>query len=89
MLPLVEFALTIPPVTQSLDAGLLARWKFDEGSGLVVADSSGNGRNLTLSANGAWGDGHTGRALDLHVANVDAESPRIELPNVFPVVMWL
>ena len=82
-------AVKSQPVVQSLDTGLLARWTFDEGSGVVAADSSGNGRDLTLNTDGAWGDGHSGKALDLHAANVNAESPRIELPEVFTIALWL
>ena len=82
-------AVETPPVAQSLDAGLLARWTFDEGAGVVAADVSGNGRNLTLSADGAWGEGHAGKALDLHAVKADVESPRLALPNVFTIALWL
>ena len=78
-----------PPVAQALDTGLLARWTFDEGEGLVAADASGHGRNLTLSADGAWGEGHAGKALDLHATKADVESPRLALPNVFTIALWL
>lgn len=82
-------AVQTPPVAQLLDRGLLARWTFDEGAGVIAADSSGNGRNLTLSDGGAWGDGNGGKALDLHAAKADVESPRIALPNVFTIALWL
>lgn len=48
---------------------LLAWWKFDETSGTTAADSSGNGRDLTLVGSAAWlGTGlHSGstKSLDL------------------------
>ncbi len=82
-------AVKAPSVAQSLDTGLLARWTFDEGAGVIAKDVSGNGRDLTLSVEGAWGEGHSGKALDLHAVKVNAESPRIELPNVFTIALWL
>jgi len=36
------------------DQGLVGWWKFDEGSGTVAADSSGNGRDGTLVSNPVW-----------------------------------
>ncbi|MCC6574960.1 MAG: carboxypeptidase regulatory-like domain-containing protein [Planctomycetes bacterium] len=45
-------ALSTPPVSVSTGAaggGLLAEWKFDEGSGTIATDSSGNGHNGTLT----------------------------------------
>ncbi len=41
-----------PPACISTDVGLKAYWKFDEGSGSTVIDSSGNGNNGTM-VNGA------------------------------------
>lgn len=82
-------AVQTPPVAQSLDAGLLARWTFDEGAGLVAADASGRGHDLTLSASGAWGEGRIGRALDLHAAKADVVSPRLDLPDVFTIALWV
>jgi hypothetical protein len=39
-------AWTIP--VKAADSGLVGWWKFDEGSGTVAADSSGNGNDGTL-----------------------------------------
>ena len=46
-------------------AGLIAYWRFNEGSGTSVADSSGNGQPMTLSSAGAnWTtSGHQGSAV--------------------------
>ena len=35
-------------------AGLIAYWRFNEGNGTTVADSSGNGQSLTISSNNGW-----------------------------------
>ena len=42
--------------------GLVGAWSFDEGSGAVVADSSGNGRNGTI-VDPTWDTGIQGSAL--------------------------
>src|SRR5204862_5079984 len=48
-------------------AGLIAFWRFDDGSGTTVVDSSGNGQTLTLSASGAdWATGHAGGGLSVN-----------------------
>jgi len=50
------------------DENLFAYWAFDDGSGLVAIDSSGNGRNGTLNGtmtDGDWIDGVSGKGLDL------------------------
>jgi hypothetical protein len=56
-------------------AGLIAHWLFDEGAGTSVADSSGNGQLMTLSATGAtWlGQGHQGKAITFDGSNGYAE----------------
>ena len=58
-------------------AALVAHWKIDEGTGTLVADSSGNNRNGTVSAMGAtWTaadlppvPGGTSAAMDMDGAN--------------------
>ncbi|MFD0616118.1 LamG-like jellyroll fold domain-containing protein [Paenibacillus sp. GCM10027629] len=57
------------PLTTSISvtvkaAELVAHWKFDEGSGTTVGDSSGNGNAGTLVNNPTWNDsGKIGGAL--------------------------
>ena len=46
----------------ALDSGLLAWWRFDEGAGTNVLDSSGNGIHGTF-AGGVWQPGRVGNAL--------------------------
>jgi hypothetical protein len=43
--------------------GLMGRWKFDETSGTVAADSSGNGNNAILYGNAAWTTGKNGGGI--------------------------
>ena len=49
-------------------AGLIAAYSFDEGSGGVVNDASGNGWNGTI-VGAAWAAGRYGTALDFDGAN--------------------
>ncbi len=75
------------PVAEQLHAGLLAHWTFDGPDG--ARDASGNGRDLKMSADAMFSDGRLGKALDLRAAKVDVESPRIELPAVFSIALWV
>lgn len=68
-------AVAVDP--RGLAMGLVAHWTFDEGSGTVVGDSSGNGRDGQLTG-GTWsGDGRFGGALTL------ASGDQVVVPN-FP-----
>jgi len=46
-------------------ADLVLHWRFDEGSGAIVHDSSGNGHDGTVVGDPAWVAGKIGGALDL------------------------
>ena len=56
--------LVLAPATAlaSSDDGLVAEWHFDEGSGSVLVDSSGNGNDGTIYG-ATWVDGKHGTAL--------------------------
>jgi hypothetical protein len=56
-------------------AGLVGWWKFDEGSGTVAKDSSGNGNDGTIFG-AVWGVGKYGQALDF-----DGVSSYVSVPN--------
>jgi PGF-CTERM protein/uncharacterized repeat protein (TIGR01451 family) len=54
----------VPATAQAKsDYGLVAEWHFDEGSGGVVKDSSGNGNDGTIHG-AKWVDGKYGKALE-------------------------
>ena len=48
---------------QTASAELVGWWKFNEGSGTVAKDSSGNGYDGTISGNAVWTAGQYGDAL--------------------------
>src|SRR5437867_11877692 len=59
--PSAEVSASFTQATTS--SGLVAYWKFDEGSGTTVADSSGNGNTGTLTNGALWSAGIVGKAL--------------------------
>src|SRR5439155_25913356 len=60
-------AVTAPPPAGG--RGPLALWSLDEGTGMQVADSSGNGYNGLVLNGGAWTAGRLGQALSFDGAN--------------------
>jgi hypothetical protein len=56
--------------------GLVGWWKLDEGSGVTVADSSGDNLNGTIVGNPAWVDGVADKALKL-----DGDGDYVDLGN--------
>jgi len=61
----------------SVSAKLILHWRFDEGSGTIVRDSSGNGRDGVFEGNPTWVAGKIGGALDFAGAGervVDADA---------------
>jgi hypothetical protein len=64
-------------------AGLAARWKFDETSGTVAADSSGWGRNGTVTGTAVWTTGKQNNSIQLNGATyVSANAAGITAKNV-------
>jgi hypothetical protein len=82
-----------------IDPGLLAYWRFDDGAGTLVADSSGRGHDGTLIGNGAtpmpvWTTGKVRGALafDGQTFVRVPDSPdwdQIGSANAFTVVAWV
>jgi hypothetical protein len=73
-----------------LTSGLVGHWTFDEGSGLLANDSSGNGRTGTISGpSWSWIAGRFGSAL--HFGGAD----QVSIPGLPPatdsysVAAWL
>jgi hypothetical protein len=73
-------------------ATLTGHWTFDEGSGTVAADSSGDGHPLTLQTGASWGPGVLGpRALSVNGGQqyAAAAGPVIDTTQSFTVSAWV
>lgn len=70
---------------------LVGHWKFDEGSGTIAADSSGNGNTGTLNGP-TWVDGKYGKALSFNGVNnyvrVEASSS-LDVTTQVTVEAWV
>ncbi|MHC4240242.1 MAG: LamG-like jellyroll fold domain-containing protein [Planctomycetota bacterium] len=69
--------------------GLVGWWKFDEGKGETIADSSGHGNNGTVFGITSWVDGFVGpKALKITGGGVTIpDKAELRPPNV-TVAMW-
>jgi hypothetical protein len=65
----VESDLTEVLVKDGILNGLVGWWKFDEASGTVAYDSSGNGNDGNLTNGPTWTNGKIGGALNFANAN--------------------
>jgi len=73
-------------------SGLVAQWKFDEGSGMIACDSSGNGNNGTLVNAPLWTAGKIGNALYFDGVNdnvVVAAASSLDLSGAFTLSAWV
>ncbi len=82
------FSVTVPTVPTPA-----AHWTFDEGTGTIANDSSGNGNTATLGAGVSWVTGNVGSgAISLNgTANsvVTANGPIINTAGSFTVSAWV
>lgn len=71
--------LELPTISaeNSVSSGLVAEWKFDEGSGTTAVDSSGNGNTGTLLNGPTWVLGKVGNALSF-----DGVDDSVSVPTV-------
>lgn len=76
----------------SLASGLLAYWRFEDGTGSAIAvDSSGGGNLGTLTdmdPDTAWGTGRIGGALNFDGANDYVDVAPIDLTGAFTISLW-
>ena len=74
------------------ESGLVAHWKFDEGSGTAASDSSGSGNAGALTNGPLWTDGRIGKGLffdgvDDHVRVADSNS--LDVSSSFTLSAWV
>jgi hypothetical protein len=70
---------------------MAAWWKFDEGSGTITADSSGNGNDGTLVNNPTWVTGVFSNALQFNPASIQEVrvQPSRAVTGTFTVTAWV
>ena len=74
----------------SASADLAAHWRFDDGSGTIAADTSGNGLDGTLVGNPQWVEGRLGGALQFDGSGARVVAPNIPFDNrSFTIMMWV
>jgi hypothetical protein len=81
---------TVAP-TQTPSSGLVAHWAFDEGSGFLAGDSSGNGYTATLVNGTGWVPGRVGTALSFDGVNDHATvvSGNFGLDTEISILLWV
>jgi hypothetical protein len=68
------------PAAPPSDPTLVGYWTFDEGSGTVAGDSSGNGDNGTIIGEVTWIAGQVGpSALSFH--GIGNQNPHVDVPD--------
>ena len=77
---------------RTASAELVGYWSFDEGSGAIAKDGSGNGNDGTLENGTAWTDGKFGYAVQFDGTNdyVNIGKPdKLSITGDFTFSMWL
>src|SRR3990172_9425625 len=67
-------------------------WTFDEGSGLVTQDSSGNGNHGTLNGAVAWTVGKSGSALSFNGGSdrvLVPDAPSLDITDQITIAAWI
>ncbi|MHC4494782.1 MAG: LamG domain-containing protein [Planctomycetota bacterium] len=83
------FALSLA-LTNTTDADLVGRWRFDEGSGTTAYDSSGNGNDGTLVGGATWAAGRFGGGIELDGTSGYVSVPDFELTtDSVTFAIWL
>jgi hypothetical protein len=80
---------TVTPSTTSTSSGLMAYWKFDEGSGTVATDSSGNSNTGTLFNGPMFTTGQVGGALSFDGVNDYVKGKSGARTGPFSVSLWV
>jgi hypothetical protein len=89
---LVSFVLVLSFILTSTanagDPSLVGWWRFDEGSGSVAADSSGNGLDGTIEG-AIWTAGKSGSALEFDGADDAVRIPEFATGEAQTITAWI
>src|SRR3989344_7117303 len=90
-LSVVAWAVLTSTVHADIGTSLLSYWNFDEGSGTIAADSSGNGYTGTLQNGPTWTTGRINQALNFDGSNdVVSVSNALDIPALpFTIAVWV
>ncbi len=90
---LVVLLVVLGPVASvwaGFDPALVAWWPFDEGTGTVAADGSGNGNDGDIAGGAQWVTGQLGGALQFNGSDAEVSAPHIPFDNrSFTIAMWI
>ncbi|MEM5812070.1 MAG: DUF2341 domain-containing protein, partial [Candidatus Aenigmatarchaeota archaeon] len=71
------------------ETGLISSWHFNEGSGTIALDSSGNNNNGNLVNGPTWVNGKFGKALSFDGVNdYVSTTNQFSNPQTFSLVIW-
>jgi len=68
--------------------GLVGWWRFDEGTGTIAVDSSGNGNNGTISG-ATWVNGRYGEALSFNGATDGVQCGPLSITGSYAISAWI
>ena len=71
------------------ESSLIGYWKFNEGSGTTVEDSSGNGNDGTINGDATWTTGKNGGGLDFDGLDDYVDVGDIDLTDAFTIAAWI
>jgi len=83
----VSFVLVLS-MAGNTSADLVVHWGFDEGSGSVVHDTSGNGHDGTINGTPQWVPGIVGGALHFDGSTYVAVGDAIGTFETFSIALW-
>ena len=80
-------------LTRSASGGLIGHWTFDENSGTIAVDSSGQGNNGTIEGNALWITGKMGAsALNFDDSDdivIIEDAPSLDVEEALTISLWV
>ncbi|MFH1884276.1 MAG: LamG domain-containing protein [Planctomycetota bacterium] len=87
---LVPFVLALSvALTGTTKAEIVGWWRFDEGSGTVAYDTSGNGNDGTFNGDPQWVSGFIGGALEFDGEDDYVAIGDLDLTGSFTLIFWM
>ena len=87
---LVPYVLALSvALTGTTKAELVGWWRFDEGSGTVAHDTSGNGNDGTFNGDPQWVSGFMGGALEFDGVDDYVAIGDLDLTGSFTLTFWM